>query len=324
MRTKDGPTHMEILPLECPPTNMAAFTNEIAGGIARLYGESAAGQYRTTARRGLEATLRHPAVWGLRIDEDNETLAYVLALVREGAGQLPFMHVLQHAVGRGLEARLFEEAVERIHARHPVHILCEIVDFAPLELGPVAAKHGFQHVARTIMVAEAKAVPPPDNPPPLSPQSLGPAEWERAARCLVDAYAREPGRNLHIEVCDTHRALGFISRVAAGHFGRVLPDYLLVAMDGEHCAGTILGCEVGPETGFVLQVVVEPAYRGQGLARMLIVALAGAFARNGMRQIGLGVTCDNPARRLYARLGFEEIRPVNAYVWWADQGNDAS
>ncbi|MCC6154607.1 MAG: GNAT family N-acetyltransferase, partial [Candidatus Hydrogenedentes bacterium] len=48
----------------------------------------------------------------------------------------------------------------------------------------------------------------------------------------------------------------------------------------------------------------------------LILELAHCFREAGLERIALGVTNDNPARRLYERLGFRKILPVNAYVWW--------
>ncbi len=43
---------------------------------------------------------------------------------------------------------------------------------------------------------------------------------------------------------------------------------------------------------------------------------ADAFRRQGLDRTALGVTVDNPARRLYERLGFAPIKPIDAYAWW--------
>jgi ribosomal-protein-alanine N-acetyltransferase len=94
-----------------------------------------------------------------------------------------------------------------------------------------------------------------------------------------------------------------------------------VALDGERndtdsCAGVVLGCEIAPDYGFILQVAVRRERQGMGIGGRLIRGLAAQFRAHGMTHIALGVTLENPAVRLYRRLGFDVVKPVNAYVWW--------
>ena len=324
MHTKELTNPMHVQPLQALPENMDAFVEEVARGIRDLYGAPAEHQYRTLARRSLVATLKHPSVWACGVCEGEDTLAYVLVTIREEAAQVHFMHVLAPYVGQGLESLLFDAAIEAAHRHGVRHILCEMVNFSPFDLKKNAERQGFRHVARSIMLAKSAMVPRASAALGLPMQTVDPAEWESGARCLVAAYANEPGRDLHIEVHDRHRALAFISRVAAGNYGRTQSSYMLAAMDGPVCAGLVLGSEVSPDTGFVLQVVVDPAYRGQGIASRLLGRLCATFADGGKVQVGLGVTNDNPARRLYERLGFHVVHPIDAYVWWADQTSDSS
>jgi ribosomal protein S18 acetylase RimI-like enzyme len=79
----------------------------------------------------------------------------------------------------------------------------------------------------------------------------------------------------------------------------------------------VLGAIIAPGTGFVLQVAVRREKQGHGLGTDLLRGLAAAFRDAGLRDVALGVTRGNPAEGLYARLGFEVLREVNAYVWEA-------
>jgi ribosomal protein S18 acetylase RimI-like enzyme len=324
MRIKDSSVAMDVRPLEKLPPNLDEFIGEAAQGINALYGRAAEAQYRHGAARSLRATLNHPSVSAYAVWNDTRALAYLLTLSREGAAQIPFIHVLAGFEGRGLEAKLFDVAVQALRAQDNRHILCEVVNFCPLDLEDVTRRHRFRHVPRTIMLASATTVLQTPRACSLPIAPLAPPAWQAAAQGLVDAYDGEPGHDLHIEVHDPQRALGFLSRVDAGYFGRTSPDYMLIAMDGSRCAGLALGSEAAPDTGFVLQVAVPPPYRNQGIAAALLQVLCATFAENGLSQVGLGVTSANPARRLYERLGFRTVRPIDAYVWWAGQDNTSS
>ena len=62
----------------------------------------------------------------------------------------------------------------------------------------------------------------------------------------------------------------------------------------------------GDEEAPKVSVGVKPNARGQGVGGKLMRALIGEAARRGLG-LCLSVRTDNPARRLYERLGFREI-----------------
>lgn len=113
---------------------------------------------------------------------------------------------------------------------------------------------------------------------------------------------------------------GFGSQV--GDIGRKAVDSASGATMG--AAWTRLFTSAAPGYGYVddntpeLSIVINPAYRGQGIGTRLLEALCAAVAQD-YAAITLSVWSDNPAYRLYKRLGFvvvaqEEENPVVTMV----------
>jgi ribosomal protein S18 acetylase RimI-like enzyme len=61
-------------------------------------------------------------------------------------------------------------------------------------------------------------------------------------------------------------------------------------------------------------VFVAPAHRGRGIGKALLARAAAEALRRGVPFVELMVRVENPARRLYERIGFERIRGAATYV----------
>jgi ribosomal protein S18 acetylase RimI-like enzyme len=74
--------------------------------------------------------------------------------------------------------------------------------------------------------------------------------------------------------------------------------------------GALAGCALWWSSGWLKDVVVRESERGLGLGAALIRQGFAAFARHGVRRVGLKVDAANPtgAPRLYERLGFTTER----------------
>lgn len=304
-----------IEPIRRPPANFDAFVQEVSAGLESLYGEAAADDYRKKAPAAITSSLTHPAVRAWVMSEDGKAQAMLVSAQRDGVGHITFVHVLEPFVRQGLESELAEAAVSELRSCGVTGISAEPVALCALELDGVFASLGFTKVERQLMAASL-------NLKSLSATLLLESvtadvrDYTRVGEIIVDAYREHAGRDLHAEVRTLAGAESFVRTAADGAYGQTRPGFIRILRRLGRPVAAIVGCEAAPKIGFVLQVVVRPSEQGNGLGTQLILELAHCFREAGLDRIALGVTNDNPARRLYERLGFRKILPVNAYVWW--------
>jgi mycothiol synthase len=105
------------------------------------------------------------------------------------------------------------------------------------------------------------------------------------------------------------------ARSSAGLQDRSL--WWLATVGGEPAAGLI--GRPNPRRGWVEEVGTLPAYRGQGLARDLLLVAFGEFRVRGYDQVGLGVDATNPtgAVGLYESLGMRRTHEWICYEFTA-------
>lgn len=81
----------------------------------------------------------------------------------------------------------------------------------------------------------------------------------------------------------------------------------LVALDGERLMGYI-GSQAVLGEADMMNVAVDPAYRRQGVAETLVIALADQLVKKGNESLTLEVRVSNaPAIGLYEKLGFAQV-----------------
>lgn len=297
------------------PDELDQLIEEAAQGLEELYGPEAGADYRRRAPAAMRGNIGSPAVYAFGAFRGDVLAGLLLSVLRGRVGEIPFIHVLEGHAGEGVEEALVEAAVTLFRSGGVDGILSECLPLCEADLRGPFSTSGFTRIRRELMVAPLSAPGLMDAPGTDCP-AITDDQWESAADVLVRAYAGHPGRVLHVETGSRELASEFLGRFRAGSFGATAPAYSRAHWEGEDCNGIILGCEVAPATGFVLQVAVCKAAHGRGLGTALLKTQAAAFRRAGLARVSLGVTMDNPARRLYTRLGFAPLRGMDAFVWW--------
>ena len=138
------------------------------------------------------------------------------------------------------------------------------------------------------------------------------ADIEHVKRALFEAVAWNPERELppyefviaHPELARYHEGWGRRGDVAviAERDGEVIGASLCRLFTVEdHGHGYVDG--ETPE----LAVAVWEGHRGEGIGTRLMGGIEEAARAAGFSQLSLSVDADNPARRLYERLGYEEL-----------------
>jgi len=137
----------------------------------------------------------------------------------------------------------------------------------------------------------------------FSIRQLGPEDVDAYRAIRLEALANHPGAFLSSAEAFAQKSDADLRQTLAALtlFGAVLPDGSLGGINA------FQGNEGAKDRhrGWMVQVYVRPAQRGKGMARALLEHLLD-FARDKVIQVHLGVWSENePAIRLYTKLGFE-------------------
>lgn len=138
---------------------------------------------------------------------------------------------------------------------------------------------------------------------------LGAQEWRAYRDLRLRALGDAPDAfGTTLEAAQRYSDAHWEERVSAGAGSEW--DLPLVAEDGGRLVGMVWATidPALPETAHVIQMWVAPESRGTGCGAMLLDAVVGWARDSGARKVVLRVTWgDSPARRLYARAGFEPV-----------------
>jgi ribosomal protein S18 acetylase RimI-like enzyme len=94
-------------------------------------------------------------------------------------------------------------------------------------------------------------------------------------------------------------------------------EILVAEADGELLGTVSMRRSLGSPPSmhlFALEVATE--HRGEGIGTAIIEHVIAEARRRGCQRVYLEVRTDNPARRLYHRLGFRRVGKSFVNAWW--------
>jgi ribosomal protein S18 acetylase RimI-like enzyme len=110
-----------------------------------------------------------------------------------------------------------------------------------------------------------------------------------------------------VHTADSLRSLITVNDVSLAHS--------FVAMDAEHRPMGVVLMAVRGSRGWIGGMGLAPAWRGRGQAAPLMQAAIAEVRTLGLDSVGLEVLAQNtPARRLYTRLGFADVRSLAVFT----------
>ena len=181
---------------------------------------------------------------------------------------------------------------------------------------------GFQIFRRLFLVQplEGRWTPPQvDLPGNLELRPWREADLAAAARLICEAYRNHPDSLINDQYRTAHGSMRFLNNIV--HYagcGTFSPQasYVIVERGSRELAALVLGSRVSPQSGHLTQVCVHPAYRRQGIARLLLNLAAFSFMKVGAIEISLTVTEANAnAIQLYKDEGYQCAHTFDAAVW---------
>lgn len=197
-------------------------------------------------------------------------------------------------------------------------IEAQIIPLNGLDFAPIFSSHDFQGYLRHYMELDLTAREWPD-----LTCSVTIAPWSADHLLAAAAAACRSYRNrIDAVICDDYKTeasceIYLRSLVENPGCGVFLPGSSFVGLDsrGTPC-GFILTSRLSATAAMIPQISIHPAHQGRGLGSALMHRALCGLRSAGFHRARLTVTHQNRrAYEWYLRLGFQNRRDFNAYVW---------
>jgi ribosomal protein S18 acetylase RimI-like enzyme len=144
-------------------------------------------------------------------------------------------------------------------------------------------------------------------------------DYQPSAAVITSAYRNHVDSEINDQYRTLSGSLRFLNNIirfpGCGTFDAE-SSFVAVNKRNHSLVGVILCSRVRYDTGHVTQICVLPEHRGLGLGKALLAATVRNLTQRKFSALSLTVTeANSPAVDLYARLGFEQKRVFDAFVW---------
>ncbi len=261
--------------------------------------------------------------------EGGEAAGYAFYVIEEHKGLLGGLYVSPRFPQMPLANKLLTSTLETLRALPYIgRIEAQLVPFG-CEFDAALAMHGFRLYPRQFMLLDLNhaALNSPENGNPRNSNEfsgLRLEEWSDryfapCARLIQLAYADHMDGEINDQYRSEEGALKFLKNIimlpGCGQF-QEHASFVLRAPHSYELVGAVLTSAVAPGVGHTTQICVMPGYQRHGLGRRLIHATIQSLRALRFNALSLTVTAANQrAVRLYASLGFTQIKTFTAGVW---------
>ena len=224
---------------------------------------------------------------------------------------------------RGTPVTLLRHLLELLlNSPHVDRIESQLLLHPSGSFSPLFEEAGFEIFRRLFLVQPLQgrwSAPHLELPPNLELRPWRESDLAAAARLICEAYSGHPDSLVNDQYRSVNGSMRFLNNIV--HYagcGSFTPQasHVIVERNRRELAALVLGSRVSPQSGHLTQVCVHPAFRRQGLARLLLNLAAFHFMRLGATEISLTVTEANAgAIDLYKDEGYSCAHSFDAAVW---------
>lgn len=206
------------------------------------------------------------------------------------------------------------------------------------DLGRALAEQDFRLYPRQFMLLDLRPAADPAagsgdsgaSPRPAPAVIPGPhlERWDDryfapCARLIQLAYANHMDGEINDQYRSESGALKFLKNIillpGCGLF-QPQASFVLRPPHSHELTGVVLTSLVAPGVAHITQICVMPGYQRHGIGRRLMEAAIESLRARGLAELSLTVTAANdPAVRLYRKIGFTTIKTFAAGVWLSDR-----
>src|SRR5438477_11561499 len=223
---------------------------------------------------------------------------------------------------REVESRLLAHVIETLQQSPGIHrVEAQLLGHEAGVLARPFLDQGFRRHPRLFMAMplNRQSRPAPSVFPDFEVRGWQDSDYQSAAAVITAAYRGHVDSEINDQYRTLSGSLRFLNNIVRfPGCGTFDPEGSFVAVHkrARSLVGLILCSRVRHDVGHVTQVCVLPEYRSRGLGEESIAAAAANLRQRKFSLLSLTVTEANTrAVTLYLRLGFNNKRVFDAFVW---------
>ncbi len=230
-----------------------------------------------------------------------------------------------HAAARETELRLLEHVLETLQESPGVHrVEAQLLTHCTDDLSAPFLTRGFQRYRRLFLSLQVLDNDAPQFPAVRPMKDVQIRRWteqdyQPAAGIITAAYRAHIDSEINDQYRTNAGSMRFLNNIVrfpgCGVFDAD-SSFVAIHKPSHALIGLILCSRIRHDVGHVTQICLLPEYRGAGIGENLLAASYNALRGRKVSQLSLTVTeANRNAVELYRRIGFEERRIFDAFVW---------
>jgi ribosomal protein S18 acetylase RimI-like enzyme len=226
---------------------------------------------------------------------------------------------------RAIELQMVEHVIETLQQSPGIlRVEAQLLTHQTGDLAANFISAGFQRYRRLFLVLQLQGATAPRIAPVSVPHDILIRRWaehdyQPAAGVITASYRAHIDSEINDQYrtnAGSNRFLNNIVRFPGCGVFDIESSFVAIHRPSNALVGLILCSRVKDDVGHVTQVCLVPEYRRLGIGESLIANTHHSLRSRNFSALSLTVTeANHRAVDLYRRLGFDELRVFDAFVW---------